>query len=276
MRSSGTWEIGNVEVYDAAGNGNYTTWDAQFEVVNDGAEDVTAPYFQNISFNKEVVKAGEQIQITVTVTDDLSGVNRVNAGIQSFENDNSIQSQPIDLHKTADGTFVGYFKLDEYAAAGTWGISGIYATDNLENSTDYIFGRPDWDWVTFEVENELQDVTAPRIESIILDKDVAKSGERVQITATVTDDLSGVNPDSVSVVLDEYIVVGGRGRYTSIQLYQTSGNTYIGYYDVGDSTPVRELNIISAYAVDNIGNYASMDSADLIGDNYDTAFVVEI
>ena len=273
---SGTWQIGTVEVYDAAGNGNYTTGDAQFEVVNDGAEDVTAPYFKNISFNKEVVKAGEQIQITVTVTDDLSGVNMVNAGIQSFENENIVQAQNINLHRTADDTFVGYFKLDEYAAAGTWGISGIYATDNLENSTDYIFGRPDWDWVTFEVENELQDVTAPRIESIVLDKDVAKPGERVQITATVTDDLSGVDPDGVSVVLDEYIVTGRRGSYTSVQLYKTSGNTYVGYYDVGDSTPVRELNIIHAYVADNIGNYASMDSADLIGDIYDTTFVVEL
>jgi hypothetical protein len=273
---SGTWKIGNVEVYDAAGNGNYTTGDAQFEVVNDGAEDVTAPYFQNISFNKEVVKAGDQIQITVTVTDDLSGVNMVNAGIQSVENENIIQAQNINLHRTTDDTFVGYFKLDEYAAAGTWGISGIYATDNLENSTDYIFGRPDWDWVTFEVENELEDVTAPKIESIILDKDAAKPGESVLITATVTDDLSGVNPDRVYVTLDEYIVTGGRGRYTSIQLYQTSGNTYVGHYNVTDSTPVRKINIIRAYAIDNIENYTSMDSADLIGDNYDTTFVVEI
>ncbi|SYZ77900.1 G5 domain-containing protein [Trichococcus shcherbakoviae] len=268
----GKWSIVSVSGIDMAGNVTTTTSNATIQVINNGPTDMQSPQIQNISLNKDIVEYGESIQVTMTVKDNLSGVDGVWAlaeYIGDLEIDENIyQSQQIELQRLSDDTLVGYFKLDKYMAAGNWRIYFMYASDTLGNvATQY----PNKEWDTsFEYVNANEpDLKLPVIESVTVDKDVVRPGERVQITAIIQDDLSGVDPEEIIAA------VGNDSTISTVEFYQTSENTFVGYYYVDDNTPSGELNVVSIGALDNVGNSIGINNYEMIGDNFDITFTVE-
>ena len=151
------------------------------------------PELTGLTFDKDNVQAGSSLQITATVTGDVKEGSIVLVHLQS---ESRKQNKNVELTKTADSTYIGNYDVNEYSEAGMWNIVDINLRDN---TSDYSlpFTNPstrDASDKTFLVENETgADMTAPVVQNISLDKNSIRAGERIQITATLTDDLSGVD-----------------------------------------------------------------------------------
>ena len=100
--------------------------------------DYTAPKINEASLkvDKQAVRPGEMVKISLEVTDDISGVGYV--GIR-YRKPISKNIQSIDLkYNYSTGLYEGSMYVDESTEPGVWKIDYIYVSDNKDN-TDWVY-----------------------------------------------------------------------------------------------------------------------------------------
>ncbi len=82
------------------------------------------------------------IQVTITATDDLSGVRDVSGQVMG-PSEGGQKPLYFQMAKTADpSTFVGHFTVPKSADKGTWRVVWVSVTDNANNLQTYSTADP--------------------------------------------------------------------------------------------------------------------------------------
>jgi hypothetical protein len=124
---------------------------------------------------------GDKVQFKAKVNDDKSGTKSVTVLLDTFEAYNE-----IDLtYDQASGLWTGSYTVKSFDKPGN--VYAVVSTeDNNGNQDDFYTEK------YFTVENPNGDTTAPVIENVQVTPATANVGDTVKISATVSDDKSGV------------------------------------------------------------------------------------
>ena len=147
----GDWQLESIQLQDKAGNQAIVRNDnpiVQAVKVNLAGSrcDNTPPQMTSIQLNPTAVSnvAPSVIQVTITATDDLSGVRDVSGQVMGPASSGT-KTEPIYFQgaKTADpNTFVGHFTIPKTAAKGIWRVVWVSLSDNANNQKQYSSADP--------------------------------------------------------------------------------------------------------------------------------------
>ncbi len=214
---SGTYELESVSLEDKAGNivfyeknpGGWEPGDnaiikkleleVSFTVTNDNQVDTQAPELKDVKVDKDSVKAGETLEVTIGAEDDLTGVADWQA---TFVNKETKKHLTTYLQKYSDA---GMLKTSKYEPSGTYELESVSLEDKAGNIVFYEKNPGGWEpgdnaiikklelEVSFTVTNDNQvDTQAPELKDVKVDKDSVKAGETLEVTIGAEDDLTGV------------------------------------------------------------------------------------
>jgi len=163
--------------------------------------DSTAPVLNSISIDKKTATGGDTLTVTVDAQDDISGVQ---SAIVGYKAPSGIATKEVELTKNSNGKYTGQVVVGPYDAQGTWMVVFAVIADNAGNiATVYnseLFTYPiegllakDLSAGDFQVIGTIQDITAPVLNSVSIDKKTATGGDTLKVTVDAQDDLSGVD-----------------------------------------------------------------------------------
>jgi methionine-rich copper-binding protein CopC len=229
--------------------------------------DTKKPELKTIIVDKKIAKSGDVINISVGITDDISGVKSINAEYVSPSGNTRYVS-----FKLVDGVYKSTIGINNYTEAGVWKIQSIYLSDNAENSIRiYNSKLPKEDWwknfkdfsaYNFEVQGTKSDSKPPVVGKVSLDKTTTKSGDKITITVDALDDLSGIDDLQLT-----YKLPSGSEKHFSLSLVGGKYKLSLPinkYYESG----IWKLSYI--HGEDKAGNSIHLDSAstDLSSGNF--------
>jgi putative cell wall-binding protein len=265
----GTWSISSIDVSD--NSDNYSTYSnmngefigTDFIVVNPNA-DITAPLITSMSVDKKVASAGDEVTISMDVSDDKSGV----AGVSlNLSNNNS--SQMLDaVYNDVTKKYEVKIPITNQTSAGKWSINSVGAYDNASNWKDY---SSKFRSVSFTVDKgTTSDSTPPNFKSVKVDKTQAGPNEEVTASIDASDDQSGI--DTITV---NYSYKSDNNYYAEPFMYadavlnDTTG-LYEAKFPISNDTKPGNVEISSIVLTDKDGNMQEIDSgsADLSGGNF--------
>ncbi|MEH7415022.1 hypothetical protein V7266_07010 [Neobacillus drentensis] len=199
--------------------------------------DNTPPTLNSLNISTESAALGDKVIVTANVTDDLSGVNYVNIGIMAGGRGKDVTLS----YNSSTGKFEGSFIIGQYDPPGTWVIEFITIADNQQNYF-YYYNSHVYSWNPCSSNNcEMKDMsqynlvvtgttldtTAPTLNSLDISPNNAKAGDTVLISATITDDQSGVGWVTVAIEPPS-----GRDKHVTLT-YNPGTGKYEGSYNIG-------------------------------------------
>ena len=149
LADCGDWQLEQIQLQDKANNmavvrGDNAIVQAVKMNVGNGQCDNTPPQMTSIQLNPTVVSnAGDSvIQVTITATDDLSGVRDISGQVMGPP-EGGQKPYYFQMAKTADpNTFVGHFTIRKLSAKGVWRVVWVSVTDNANNLKTYSTADP--------------------------------------------------------------------------------------------------------------------------------------
>lgn len=190
----------------------------------------------------------------------LDNQNWEQSKVTSSRNDNANDSVYLS-YNSSDGDFEGTYDIPKKAINGTWLVSDAYYYSNDENNQDDQSFNSSF---SYQVDSSYNDMTAPTVNSISIDKSSVNAGDQVTVTVDAADDSNGVGIDEDN----SYIEFGKEttnddgnadpdGVWT-VNLNHVSGTTYTGTFTVPKSSSDQSFDgkyFISNYAIyDKDGN----------------------
>jgi hypothetical protein len=238
------------------------------------ASDTTPPTFNKLSVYPQEVTAGETVHLVADVTDDLSGVMKVNVGYRSTQS-KYLKNVELTLNKEK-GTFEGSFKIESNDASGDWIVDVIYLRDNQDNTIYIYHGEPgskgseqvymDLSPYTVTVKGNQADTTPPKLINLSVTPNEVTAGETVKFLADVVDDLSGVLKMSIS-----YKTAAGTYKDVPLSLNkngQFEAELEISPYDVSGEWKVDHI-YLSDQEFNRYFIYPLLDGKEGSGLNYE-------
>ncbi|MGP6146573.1 G5 domain-containing protein [Jeotgalibaca sp. A122] len=240
--------------------------DIAFNVVETGVDDFAGPVVKEISFDKETYKRGEEIAVTVVVTEE-SDMDYVSLDFQTNETDEwgnqqyeNVSIYDFALNENGDYVGVGKFRIfdsnkENYHEETIYSLSYGYTYDIYGNRTEIpadafpqtvtLYGEPD--------------VESPEIISIKTDKENYQPGERAAFTVEVADQ------SAVAYLSLEFQGEFGSSNRTLTVSFDNfekmdSGN-YVGQamLDLPYYTVDNTYRIVNIYGYDEFNNYIYSD-----------------
>jgi hypothetical protein len=241
---AGTWRIiifreggiYNITISATDTEGNVATSSPQEVVI---PIDTEGPNVTDINVSPTSVKPGDRIDISANVTDDLSSVGRV---MGSFTKEGGDPMTVFMLDPDKDGIYTGAWHTMIFTEGGIYNFS-ISATDNKGNLASA--------WASnVEIIGIPVDIEAPSITNINVSPTYAEPGTLIDISAKVSDDLSGVR-DVKGIISKD-----GEEVSTVFMSDPNKGGIYTGTWSTMIFTEGGLYNVVIA-ARDNEGNEAS-------------------
>ena len=243
---AGTWTLGDLTLFDAAGNQvTYTTANllALGLPVNlnvTSISDVSPPSLTGVSLSPAVIDVSggpQNLTLTLDVTDNLSGVDFSPAHFLEFrvqlDSPSRGQSQFVTRPQFTqiagsplNGRWQAVVPFPRYSEAGTWSINRIQLIDAAGNDVSYFtaqiraLGLP----TDFTVVSVPSDTTRPAVTGLSFSPsvfDTSTGSQLVTVSLRVTDNLAGVSfaPDSSTISFLHGVRFispsGGQSRFTS-------------------------------------------------------------
>lgn len=219
---------------DISGNFTYQSYDGLLEINNpDG--DFVGPIIETVEVTPSIANVGDEVRIKAKVTDDSSGVEYIYAGLDLGEQYRSVTM----VYNETLGIYEGTYIVKASDPSGSVQLN-IGASDTVGNYSYQTYND------LLEVNNPNGDFTAPIIESFEVTPNIANVGDRVEMKAKITDDVSGVESVHTSVN------IGDQTRYVDMVYNQTAG-LYEGFYTVQQSDPSGPASL-NIYVTDTAGN----------------------
>ena len=241
-----------------------TSFDVSAEVY-----DTVAPSLENIEFSKESVKAGDEITVYITASDDNSGIKEIGWFVVRNPSKNSGVSSS-SFTKDEEGRWMATLKIPSDAENGLWSISSIGISDNTGNyfqTTDFSSYSFDKGF-TVEAGTDDYDTVAPSLENIEFSKESVKAGDEITVYITASDDNSGIkeigwfvvrNPSKNSGVSSSSFTKDEEGRWmATLKIPSDAENGLWSISSIGIS--------------DNTGNY--FQTTDFSSYSFDKGFTV--
>ncbi|MBM7564922.1 OmpL47-type beta-barrel domain-containing protein [Paenibacillus sacheonensis] len=262
-----------------------------FTVSNPDA-DTTFPMLHEVTISRTEGMAGDILTVNAHITDDISGVHYASIGFRGPYDPNYVVGIEL-LDRDGDGTFTGSHLFRKGDFTGTYTVKGIGVLDNAGNGGQYVNSKDPDDGSPYYENRDLSaysftlksgispniDITPPVLEEISLSGGKVHPGENITISATITDDLTGVDFLSIKYRTIDYLNGGdyykiisltdndgdgvftgkinpgmsdpaGLYQATSIEFGDIQGNNYSYYHSTtatGNATPVIEFKNLSAY-----------------------------
>jgi hypothetical protein len=203
--AEGTWKINYLSLTDNASNSVTMSYSqgvlppsATFRVVS-SRPDSAPPSLKAVWLDKPSMRGGERNIVYIRADDDKSGVKTVSGVFQS----------PAKFARVGfgcrsdDGTnWTCDFNPPANADCGEWILEQIQLQDNANNMTAIRNENPLVAAVHISITAEQCDSTPPVLQTLVLDRRAISNAQpsTITVTATVTDDLSGVANVSGNVV----------------------------------------------------------------------------
>ena len=185
----------------------------------DPNSDVTPPTLGTIEFSPALVHDGEDTLLTITASDDISGVRTISGNIVSPSG--ALQGFALQHDVDANRFFVR-ITIPKEAAEGAWHINYLNLTDNASNSITLGFNQGQLPPTAgFRVQSSRSDTTPPTLKAVWLDHTQMKAGEHNSVFVQADDDKSGVN-----LVSGVFISPGKFARVGFGCRQQDGGNTW--------------------------------------------------
>ena len=203
---AGAWSIA-VGLYDRVNNYNWITpagRPSTFTVLS--VPDTTPPVWKGLTFTPasvNVSSAPQTVTINLSLADDRSGVDMTN-GWSAFSLTSPSGKQNIYVYQGSlsqisgtlnDGVWQGQVTIPRYSEPGAWKIGWIDIYDLAHNELYLGSGWSTVPAINFTVASSPSDVTPPSINSLSFTPgfvNTAGSDQTVDLTLTVTDNLSGL------------------------------------------------------------------------------------
>ncbi|WP_299094031.1 hypothetical protein [uncultured Metabacillus sp.] len=226
-------------------------------------EENARPSLNSFTVSAKEATVGEKVKISADVTNDVTGVKNVSV---RYANTSYSGNKEITLnYNSTTRKYEGTFNVKKDDSDGYWKVGIISVNDNQDNN--YLFHNKGYNEINKEYPIEFRDlnnatitvygtsldVTPPTINSFTVSSKEAKVGDKVKISANVTDDLTGIK--SVGVYYNYPNHIFGKGSGKSILLnYNSTSKKYEGTFNVSQEDAEGEWKISTIVATDNQGN----------------------
>jgi hypothetical protein len=141
----GEWQLEQVQLQDNANNlatvrsENPLVAQTRINITGDSC-DSQPPVLQALVLDRNVVAAGAEVTVTVTVSDDLCGVSGVSG---QFTGPGQGSGRFFPFTQSGDpNTWVGRIKLEPQSPKGIWRISTLTVNDKGQNTRVYFANEP--------------------------------------------------------------------------------------------------------------------------------------
>jgi LPXTG-motif cell wall-anchored protein len=276
--AEGRWRINSIRVNDNQGN-NYNYKNADYNHYKEGdnhefrdlnnyninvyGTNLARPKLHSFTVSAKKATVGDKVKISADVTNDVTGVKNVSV---RYANTSYSGSKEISLnYNSTTRKYEGTFNVEKSDSDGYWKVGIISVNDNQDNN--YLFHNKGYNEINKEYPIEFRDlnnftikvygtsldVTPPTINSFTVSAKEAKGGDKVKISADVTDDLTGIK--SVGLYYNYPNHIFGKGSGKSILLnYNSTSKKYEGTFNVSQEDAEGEWEISTIVATDNQGN----------------------
>lgn len=231
-------------------------------------ETASSVVISSISVDKTSAAAGDKVNVTLDVRDEVNGINKVNIQYKLP----SGTTKDLQL-LSADGKYTGSIVIDnEEGIIGDWKVNKIQVTDssgraidiyNSEISTaDGAVSLCTGDFKVLEEKSQTKSVVtgteAPMVNSITVDKSTAKVYDNVVITVNMADSLSGINYVSLNYRLPS-------GTIKNVDLSELNGN-YEGSMFIWGYEESGNYKVDNIQFNDSLGNIVYIYNSELYTD----------
>lgn len=274
---AGAWRINYVRLADIAAN--YKEYNSTaletlgFEaniVVENEKSDLEPPVLNDFSIVEEsieIVTGQETVLFNLTVTDSVSGVDRVDLVLESPTGQTVYLSKyGPSLGQNSHTLLLESSEFGSFSEEGTWFIRYVNLADIAGNSKRY--SSSDLTDLAFEsnitIQNEQSDITPPTLNAFSIVEETVEiltGSETVSFNMTVADTSSGV--DRIEVVLK-----GSTGQTVYLSEYgsslgQNSHTVILESSEFGEFAEAGIWTIEYVRLTDVAGNYKQYSSSDL-------------
>ena len=209
-----------------------------------GITDRVAPVINSVKVNNREIAVGENLEVLVDASDDVSGVAEVKGSLY-------INGQYKELkfsYDEASNLYKSNFKIPEDLKYKTIGITNIAAIDNSDKSS---YSQ---DLINVSVVDEKgnKDNIKPVIKSIELDKEYYKSGDNLNLYVDAYDNETGIQ------FAEAYIKIGIYTKQLSLQYKEELGK-YVGEIYISEDMVGSKISLSNLRVADNAYNYADFN-----------------
>jgi uncharacterized repeat protein (TIGR01451 family) len=281
---AGAWTIDALRVGDVAGNlHSFTTADLSGAfmpssfVVADSSPDATPPELTALAVSAgpvDVSTASKFVTFTATINETQSGVF-ANCGTRlEVRSPSGVQYVLGCFTQVGGTTWETTVEIPRFAEAGSWTISSVVMADIIGNihrlTTAEIAAFPA---STFVVTDTNADTTPPVVTALTASAgpiDVSAGSAPVAFTATITDDLSGVN----DMCNSSLVARSPSGHYASGFFTLQSGSEWKASITLARFAEAGVWTINSLLVCDNAGNRHDFKPAEIAAAFPAATFVV--
>ena len=163
-----------------------------FNVEDHPNVDREAPFVRSLEVTPKQIEIKDTVNIKATVDDDMSGLASIIVTLIGPSNKYvDVRLTKAFMDKTA---YVAQFRLNPWYEEGEYIVKKIMAEDEAGNIR-YYFDASDELVANQKITvapNPEADVKSPELTALSFDKETAKPGEDVKVSAIISDDISGV------------------------------------------------------------------------------------
>ena len=249
----GTYTVSNVSLYDKAGNLNSLVDQGTFEVTGT-TSDVTPPTLDNFTLSSNTVQPGDNLEITIDISDDISGFREGEFSLRSPSGQSKYYySSEYNWIMITENQYKVIIPINEYEEEGTWTFTTMDMIDHADNRGSQTISQ------TVELTGTTPDTNPPVLSSLTIDPDTVGQEGILTINLDLSDDLSGISdffitlsgPANQSIELSSFNDFSlANGLYTSeirLSEFQEPGLWYANYL----------------FASDKVENIITLDEKDL-------------
>ena len=164
----------------------------------DPNSDTTPPKLLSVEFVPPQVQDGQETNVVIVATDDLSGIRGISGTIIS---PTGKAMQGFSGQREDPNRYVGHVLIPKDAEAGLWHVNVISLSDNASNSVmlSWLQGAIPQTAV-LRVVSSGSDSTPPTLKNVWIDRPAMRAGEKDTVFIQADDDRSGVALASVTFV----------------------------------------------------------------------------
>ena len=139
---SGTWVLDYLRLEDSAKNPTTYYYQSHAELLGKARLEIYSrnsdgqpPVLENVTIYPTTVVYGETVQITISASDDISGIQHISGTLQSESRQGKMPFHCRYIEE--DQKYVAKIIIQEHTEVGLWHIENIILSDNARNQAPY-------------------------------------------------------------------------------------------------------------------------------------------
>ncbi len=206
-----------------------------------------------IEFNVTTATGNDIVQVRISATDDLSGVqDYIQCNLYNPDN-NDIGTVGV-YYNPVSGFHEGEFTINEYWSMGDYYIGVVYLYDNAGNGGG-LYNNTDYSTPIVTILGTTEDIVPPTLISIDFNEINPSLNSILTILISADDDLSGIK----SIQCQIYGPDNDLSATVNI-LFNESTGLYEGYLSISESWAAGDYVVQKITMIDNAGNQIVLEN----------------